>query len=370
MKKLISPIIVLLLFIFLSACENMTKNNFTVNLKVSGAKDGWVYLQQNEDGNWLSKDSAEIKNESAILTGNIDLPEIYYLKINDTKSYIPVFVEKGEINIVADKQNLRDAKIEGSPSNNIYQKLMTSLAEFDQKERSLSQQYRDAQSENDQDLMVKISDEYDRLDSEKTNNIKEFALKHGNSVVAPFITMNFSYLFDLDDLKNVRKNLDQSIAASKYTNSLNNRIDILKRVDIGQHYVDFTLNDPEGKPLPLSKVADGKYLLVDFWASWCRPCRAENPNVVEAYKKFHNKGFDVFGVSLDKDHDKWVAAIEQDGLTWSHVSDLKYWKSEAGKLYGVQSIPHNVLLNPEGIIIAKDLRGEDLQNKLAELLNK
>ena len=120
--------------------------------------------------------------------------------------------------------------------------------------------------------------------------------------------------------------------------------------------------------LPLSSVVNGDYVLVDFWASWCGPCRAENPNVVEAYNKYHDKGFNVFGVSFDKDHDKWVEAIAKDNLTWPHVSDLKYWSCEAGKLYGVQSIPHNLLLDKDGIIIAKNLRGEDLQNKLAELL--
>ncbi len=128
------------------------------------------------------------------------------------------------------------------------------------------------------------------------------------------------------------------------------------------------MNNPDGTTVPLSSITNGNYVLVDFGASWCGPCRAENPNVVVAYNKFHDKGFDILGVSFDKNYDDWVAAIDEDSLTWTHVSDLKYWNCAAGELYAIKSIPQNILIGPEGIIIEKNLRGEDLQNKLAELL--
>jgi peroxiredoxin len=144
--------------------------------------------------------------------------------------------------------------------------------------------------------------------------------------------------------------------------------DILRNVAIGKTAPEIVLNDTAGKSVKLSSLK-GKYVLVDFWASWCGPCRAENPNVVKAYKKYNEKGFTVFGVSLDENREKWLAAIKKDGLTWSHVSDLKGWANVAAKQYAVMGIPANFLLDKEGKIIASNLRSEDLGKKLEEVLN-
>jgi peroxiredoxin len=142
----------------------------------------------------------------------------------------------------------------------------------------------------------------------------------------------------------------------------------MKTVAVGQKAPDFSLADPDGNQVKLSSKIGSKLLLIDFWASWCEPCRMENPNVVKIYNEFHKAGFDVFGVSLDRNKDAWVKAISDDKLTWAHVSDLKFWNNEVAKLYAVNSIPSNFLLDETGKIIGRNLRGEDLYKKVNEVL--
>jgi len=146
-------------------------------------------------------------------------------------------------------------------------------------------------------------------------------------------------------------------------------VDKMKATAIGQPAPEIALPDPSGKVVKLSSLR-GKYVLVDFWAKWCGPCRRENPNVVRAYKAYNSKGFTVYGVSLDRSKDEWVQAIAEDGLTWTHVSDLKYFQSEAAQLYNITAIPFCVLVDPKGIIVAKNLRGKALDDKLAEIFDK
>jgi len=197
---------------------------------------------------------------------------------------------------------------------------------------------------------------------------KNFIREHPKSAVSPLVAlMQFAQEMTAHDIDTLVAFLDPSVRASVYVAELKKLADKMRITDVGGMAPDFTLNTPEGTPLSLSSLR-GKIVLVDFWASWCVPCRKENPNVVMVYNQFKDKGFDILGVSLDREKGAWEKAIADDKLTWHHVSDLKYWQSEAAVKYGIQSIPSTLLLDKDGKIIAKNLRGEELAKKLAQLL--
>ncbi len=372
MRKITFLVLIAAITIIGFSCQQTKEadNNFTISATIVGVGDGQAYLEQRKDGEWVTVDSADILADLAVFKGNIDLPEFYYLTIKGTRGYIPVFVEQGEINVKSNINNLRDIVVEGSATHKEYEDFMKSLATFDKRGQELGQKYQQARAAGDEETMNAIEEEYNGLEKQKSQSMLDYAKSNNESIASAFIIMSNSYMFDLDQLDDAASGYSDKIANSTYVKYLKDRVATLKSVAVGEKFVDFTLDSPEGNPVSLSSVTGKNYVLVDFWASWCSPCRAENPNVVNAYNKYHKKGFDVFGVSFDKDHAKWVEAISADGLVWTHVSDLKYWASAAGKLYGIQSIPQNILLSPEGIIIEKNLRGQALQDKLAELFGE
>jgi len=356
----------------LFSCNTSTKNQkdeYLIKGKLTGDFTGMAYLLKRESGSWLKLDSVGVREGEFEFRGKLEYPEMYYIELQDREAFVPVFVENAEITFIAHVDSLGEADISGSNAHDEYCDFQASTEEISKKFDELDARYKDAKEKNDTQQMDLIDSLYDATDREMKDYIRSYSMEHRASVVSPYIMYRNSYYFELADLEPVVNNFDSSLAGSVYLKNLKERVDILKRVEVGQPAVDFTLNDPDGQPVKLSSKF-GKYLLVDFWASWCGPCRQENPHVVAVFKKYGSRGFDVFGVSFDKEKDKWLKAVKDDHLAWTHVSDLKGWGNEAGKLYGINSIPSNVLLDKEGKIIAKNLRGEELGKKLEELLGK
>ncbi len=361
--------IVFSVIVFFNSCDDTkTDENFSVTLNVTNSDDVMVYLSKRVDGEMVNSDSVMLVNGSGVISGYLEYPEFFYILLENNRAFIPVFVEPGKIVVDIDMTNPRQPLISGSLSQETYDAYNDSVAVFDEKGQFLSKQYGEARNANDTAMMKEIEEEYYELDDKKTDYLIDYVLNNNDNVVSAFLVVNNSYKFELEDLDKIVSNFDPSITSNAYVVQLQEYVNTLKRSAIGQPYIDFTLDNPEGKPTPLSSLLNGNYVLVDFWASWCSPCRAENPNVVAAWKKYSDKGFDVVGVSFDKEYDSWIKAIKDDNLEWAHVSDLKYWNSAAGKLYGIKSIPQNILIDPQGIIIAKNLRGEDLHTELEELL--
>ncbi len=365
MKKLF---FLLILVASVISC-NKKEPQYVITGNLDGLVDGGkIYLKQRKAGEYLTVDSAIVSNGSFMMVGKTGLPEMYYLYVDGKRGAGRFFLENSEIQITGSADTLYKIDVSGSPVQDEYNAFNDELSTFNDEFRANYEQRKLAKDAKDDEKLALLDAQSDSIYKEYIAFQLDYVKGHPASYISPTILRGASYDLDGNELGEYLNGLDESLSGLEEVKTLNERAEVLKKVAIGQPAPDFTQNDPEGNPVKLSSLF-GSYLLVDFWAAWCGPCRAENPNVVDAYKKYHDKGFDVLGVSLDRDKDKWLEAVEADELTWTQVSDLQYWQNDDAKLYGVNSIPGNFLLDKEGIILARNVRGEDLHKKLAELMD-
>ena len=350
------------------SCANPDK--FVVKGEIKGKESGPIQLMKFADGKWVVEDSTSIDKGKFQLTGKADLPELRFVAMGPQEMVAQFFAENGNISLQAWSDSLDKSVVKGSKSNEEFKVFQLELNNLSKEAQGMQQRYMTAQQSGDQEGMKKAQIDYEAMVQNLNVYAKNFIREHKKSTVSPLVAMmQFGQTISAIEIDTLIAFLDPSIHGSIYVGELKKIADKKRATDVGSMAPDFTLPTPDGGTFTLSSTR-GKIVMIDFWAAWCQPCRLENPNVVALYNKYKDKGFDVVGVSLDREKEAWIKAIADDQLVWHQVSELKFWQSEIAQKYGVTAIPCTFLLNKEGLILAKNLRGEALAMKLEELLGK
>lgn len=378
MKKIIAFIFCVPLFL-----NAQDKDQFTIKGKIKDIayKPDWVFLQYRTNGQWQT-DSVQTADGKYSFSGMIGEPGPGYLRVkyaamangekvtaSSSRDNATLFLQKGKIK-VASVDSFSNMKVKGSAAHSEYEKLVVAGKPYDEKRKLLITEYREYGKLKDKENQAKTENKVVALDKEKGEAVYAAYVKSNpSSPIALWALKEYGgWDIDADKVEPLFNTLSATNKNYPSAAVFQENIAIAKKTGVGKMAMDFTQNDTLGIPVSLSSFK-GKYVFVDFWASWCGPCRNENPNVVKTFQKYKDKNFHIVGVSLDRpgQKEKWMKAIHDDELTWTQLSDLKFWDNDVAKLYGIKAIPQNFLVGPDGTILAKNLNGAELDAKLGEL---
>ncbi|SDE27415.1 Peroxiredoxin [Pricia antarctica] len=376
MKKIVLSISIIIAIV---ACNQKPKG-FTINGNLRGEVENGtqVFLRAvGENNQPVDVDTAKVENGKFTFTGSAETPELNYVFIDKLPGYTAVILENGEIDFKAQKDSLGFAEIGGTAQNETFADYMDKSKELTLQAQSIQQDMQQATVKKDTATAKSLQDEMMELQDKYKNFELDYIKSHPDALISALLIDRAlgTGSVTAEEAQAMYEELSPEIKKTKVAVAIQERLEGQKQAEanaknttIGAIAPDFTAPTPDGKDLALNDAL-GKVTLVDFWAAWCKPCRAENPNVVSVYEKYHDKGLNILGVSLDRTAEAWKKAIEDDGLTWQHVSHVAYFNDPIAKLYNVDAIPAAFLLDENGVIVAKNLRGPALEAKVAELLN-
>lgn len=371
MRRVFSLFITLLLI----SCDQNDSDSYSIEGNAFGYEDGTpVYLFEIDNNNNSNiMDTLVVKRGK--FTGSylkIDDTSLHFFRVGDSKGNILFFIENEDLKVTIYKDSLGSSFVTGGLQNELYTEYQSKIAQLARKRIETTDAYRTAQREQDGILIAELRKENIAISAEETAYKRKFVRENSNSI---FGLMLLSELFSKQEMTSSEvtaliNGLGPKLATHKLATELKTSLDAKKMSEIGGTAPQFSAPTPTGEMLSLQDVL-GKYTIIDFWASWCRPCRKENPNVVNVYNKYHDKGLNIISVSLDKagQKERWIKAIKDDKMDWYHVSNLRFWQDPIAKQYNVRSIPATFLLDDKGNIIDKDLRGPALGAKIGSLLD-
>ena len=378
-------VLVLALVVVILSCNKAGDNEYIVTGTIKGIENGKTVTLEVQDqvtGQLKPIDTVKIENGKFTFIGSAKEPEMHLIQVEKVEGKIPFILENGDIDMVINKDSISITKVTGTYNNDE----LTSYKENGMKIQKKMMKFQkdnmakmtEAQQKNDTVIMNSLRKEYSKFQEEFATQSEEYLNTHPKAFISALIIegMFNQMIPDVSKIKKYYTALDKSIKDTKHGKNIKTKLDQLTKpvaavgaTEVGSIAPDFIAPSPNGKPISL-KESLGKVTIIDFWASWCKPCRAENPANVAMYNELHAKGLNIIGVSLDKDAAKWKEAIVKDKLTWNQISNLKEFDDPIALTYNIQQIPSTLVLDASGKIIAKDLRGAELKAKVVELLGK
>ena len=361
-------LIICITLLIMPGCNK--KTGYVINGTIDGIERDTIFLREYKgNGVYTTYDSALIENGSFTLKGSIDYPKRLILNFARHRGGMTFWIENSDITISASIDSLYKASVNGSTVQMEYQASQDELNEYQQHYLDLFRKLSAAKKEGEESKVKELEQLTDSALETYLEETKKYIKNHPDSYINANLIKSIAYHLDGYELENLLNSIGEDVSSIPEMVSLREKADVLKTVAIGQKAPDFEMTDINGNKVRLYDILeDCEILLIDFWAAWCGPCRNENPNILEVYNEYKNAGFDVIGVSLDRDRESWLEAIKSDGLPWTQVSDLNYWNCPVATQYGVTAIPTSYLIDKDATIIGKNLRGSKLEEKVKSML--